>query len=445
MRTRTAIFLGLILCGCADDSDVDPGIRSLDDLATERLRERTYGSALQIETAVEGLSHESLMASYASDGLRVYARADIPDAPAPENGYPVVVFLHGWVGADAAPELDFYYDPNSNYGQMIQAHVDAGFVVFTPGWRGHGTVAGVPADGIEYLHAWDNGSYLSPAFYAIDTLNLIDSLASFPAAKLDLDRVNLVAHSQGGDVALVTLAVAGEGSALNTAINAASIWAGTFPPRFVQLRTYHSMESTPEAFMSGDGTWTGTAESPDGSVNPNFVFGYPADWIGTVNREKWTSQEETWSKPSVLDAVQFKLEQMYGAINEFVDDVDDASYVISEADAGGLNVEHDPRVAAGMARIGAFELEQFLTEPLALHHSDRDFYSFPEWNADLCERINGAAGECYDFTYTGNTHSLHASNQEWFSPDGTVAGFSYAVQRDIALFRGDDPAGIPFP
>lgn len=430
-------------CTTSGNDPDDPHIASLADLSVNALRERTYGSRITIEERVNRKSYESFRTSYLSDGLRVYSRFDIPSSPMPPNGYPVVIFLHGWLGIEGAPALDFYYSADSNYGEMIDAYVDAGFVVFTPGWRGHGTVGGVPADGIEFIRAWDNGSYLSPVFYAIDVLNLLDSLTS--VEQLNLNRVNLVAHSQGGDVALIALAVAGEGSRVKTAIAAASIWSGTFPSRFTQLQTYWPMETTTEAFFSGDGNWNGTAVGRDGSVNPYFVFGYPADWIGTVDKAEWTWQHDTWSLPTVLDAQTVKLDQMYETINKYVDGIDDARYVIAVGDAETFKVGHDSRIVEAMNRIGAFSRPQFLTEPLALQHSDRDFYSFPAWNADLCERIKQHGGRCYDFGYAGNTHSLRVSEHRWFSGENSVPGFYYAVQRDIALFRGSDPSAIAYP
>lgn len=361
----------------------------------------------------------------------------------PSRGYPVVIFVHGWIGIDDAPSLDFYYGGDSNYGEMINAYVEAGFAVFTPGWRGHGTVNGIPADGVEFMQAWDNGSYLSPVFYAIDILNLLDGLSSI--SQLDLNKINLVAHSQGGDVALITLAVAGEGSKVRNAIQAASIWSGNIPSRFTQLKTFWPMQSSPEAFMSGDGTWNGTAVGTDGRVNERLVFGYPADWIGTVNVDEWTWQNDTWSIANVPDAIIVKLEQMYDAINTYVDEIDDAEYKMARSDGPAFAILHDSRVTAAMDRIDAFDKEQFLTESLALHHSDRDFYSFPEWNADLCGRINQAGGSCFDFEYPENTHALRVSEHRWFSSETAVPGFSYVIQRDIALFRGENPAKIPYP
>lgn len=423
----------------------EPCVASLAELSTASLRSRTYGSTVEIIEPRDNKASDSYLAAYESDNLRVYTRIDIPLSAPPDPGYPVVVFVHGWVGVEAAPELDFYYGDDNNYGQMIDAYTMAGFVVFTPGWRGHGTVKGVPADGIEFMHAWDNGSYLSPVFYAIDVLNLIDGLESFSTARVDLDRINLSSHSQGGDVALIALAVAGEGSKVINAVHAASIWSGTFPSRFTQLETYWPMQKSPEAFMSGDGTWTGTATGKNGAVNERFVFGYPSDWIETIDREEWTWQNDTWSEPGVVDAIRFKLDQMYAAINAYVNDIDAAGYQLAVGDSGFYSILHDARVADTLQLIGGFDAKEYLSEPLALQHSDRDFYSFPEWNADLCRRVNAAGGTCHDFEYPENTHSLRVSDHRWFSSEQAVPGFSYAIQRDIALFRGEDPREIPYP
>ena len=350
----------LILAGCGappDESRIDSSIASLTELSIDALRTREFGSRLIIEEAIESVSNTTYMASYVSDGLRIYSRIDLPDIEAPDAGYPVVVFIHGWAGIDAAPDLDFFVGEASNYGQMIATYVDAGFAVFTPGFRGHGTVDGIQADGIEYMRAWDNGSYLSPVFYAIDVLNLVDSLDKFALAdldfNLDLDNINLVAHSQGGDVALIALAISGEGSSIRNDITAASIWSGCFPSRFTQLETYYPMQSSSQAFMSGDGTWNGTDTGADGSVNTNFVFGYPPDWIDTPNPGEWTWQKDSWPLPTVAEALKKKLDEMYSAINAQVADIGDATYLFEPDNTGKSVVTHDPRIAAAMAWVGS--------------------------------------------------------------------------------------------
>ncbi len=443
------LLAGASLSGCpaeqASKVANDPRVRDLADLSVAALRARDYGSAIEIIYQVSGRSSPSYMAAYRSGGLKVYARIDLPAFPPPEAGYPVVILVHGWVGIEGAPALDFYYDASSNYGQIIDAYVAAGFAVLVPGWRGHGTVNGIPADGIEFLRAWDNGSYISPVFYAIDVLNLLDGIGSFAPAKLNQQRINLFGHSQGGDVALIVLAAAGEGSRVKHEVHAATIWSGTFASRFTQLETFWPMQTSAEAFLSGDGSWNGTAIGAGGEVNPHFVYGYPPDWIGTPDPTQWNWQNENWSLPTVADALVAKLDQLYAAVNEFVVDRPDASYRIETHDDRKTTVTHEDWVIEGLNQIGAFDHEPYLTENLALHHSDRDFYSLPDWNADLCTRVNKAGGQCFNFSYPGNTHALRLSKHQWFSTDGSIAGFSFAIQRDIALFHGGDPADIAFP
>jgi len=178
----------LAACAPADDADITLHIESLTQLSTKALRERRYGATITIEQAVALAPLNSYLASYLSDGLRVYARIDTPDSPQPDQGYPVVIFVHGWAGIEQAPTYDLYFRNHVDYSEMVENYVDAGFVVLTPGWRGHGTINDIPADGIEFMQAWDNGSYISPVFYAIDVLNLVDSLSTFDKAKLDLAR-----------------------------------------------------------------------------------------------------------------------------------------------------------------------------------------------------------------------------------------------------------------
>lgn len=442
---RTLVWSALCLlasCSGAQDFVDSPHIRSMDELSIEALRERSYGSRLKVEKQSARDGNDPLIVSYLSDGLRVYSRVDIPALPPPEDGFPVVVFVHGWLGIERAPSSDFYIDGDSNYQAMIAKYVEAGFVVFTPGWRGHGTVNGVPADGIEFMEAWDNGSYISPVFYSIDVLNLLDSLSTFEDNKLNLANVNLVAHSQGGDVALITLAIAGEGSGVATEISSGSLWSGCFPSRFTQLETYEAMQKSPQAFLSGDGSWNGTPIGASGQENVSFVFGYPADWIGTPDVEEWTWQKDTFSLPTVADALEKKLDEMYGAINRYVEDIDDAEYELRLADGRRPEIIHDERVSSAMAKIDAFYLEEYLTEPLVLQHSDRDFYSLPEWNADLCARVSKAGGSCHDFEYVGNTHSLRVSENSWFSGEGAMPGFLLALRRDVASFTGEDPSQV---
>ncbi|MEM7279361.1 MAG: alpha/beta fold hydrolase, partial [Pseudomonadota bacterium] len=359
MRGGRTVLACLLVFGIAACSNVAPksrettapSIRSLSSLSIEALRERHYNSQLQIESVLSSPSapsayaeerggpiaaSSSFMASYHSDQLRVYARIDIPASPMPVDGYPVVLFLHGYIGIDQAPDPDLLHHKASYYSEMLDAYTSAGYLVVTPGFRGHGTVNSIAAQGIEYLTTWDAGSYVSPLYYAIDTLNLLEGLGSLAQAnwsefsssivRPDLKQIHVVGHSQGGDVALTVLAVAGEGSMVETPIAAASIWAGCIGPRLTQLASYFPMQSTAEAFLDGSGQWTGRAISDEGKVNPNFIFGYPPEWIESPHPEAWTWQNETWKYPSVGAALKVKTASMYDTFRTKVEDLQGVTF-----------------------------------------------------------------------------------------------------------------------
>jgi hypothetical protein len=154
------------------------------------------------------------------------------------------------------------------------------YIELMPGFRGHATVDGIPAEGIEFLSKFDNGSYISPLFYAIDVLNLLDGVQTLEntawsvwgydsddAVKINLDSIHISGHSQGGDAVLKALAVSGEGSSVRNLLSTGSIWSGCFPDRITQVETYGPMGESLEAFKAGtqeEFEWNGTAIGSDG-------------------------------------------------------------------------------------------------------------------------------------------------------------------------------------
>ena len=440
-------------------------ISSLDSLSIAALRSREYQSSPSLikqlggndevseyarHYSVDGTApFHSYMVSYQSDLRNVYARIDIPSTPMPVKGYPVILFAHGWVGQKKAADYNFGYDVTSLAGELINGYVDAGFIVITPGYLGHGTVDGVQAEGFDIMQNWDNATYLSPTFYAIDLLNLLEGLSFLNSTdwekwtgsktlkpKANLSAINLTGHSQGGDVALTALAVSGEDSSIKNTFAAASIWSGNIPSRFTQLETFAPMATTLEAFVSGDGTWTGTAKGRDNSINQSFIFPWPSDFIGTLDMSSadWTWQAEQWAEPNVESVVRSRYKIMYNRINAQVEDSEALSISIEIDDEGKLKVKHLLKFEQQMLAIGGFDAVEFLTEPLVLHCSDRDYYSMPSWNLDLAKRIAQQGGNANAFIYNGNTHGLKRSQYSWFSPDDTADGFPQALARDILLF-----------
>lgn len=439
-------------------------LRSLRDITIKALRARRYGSTLHIVADLakgpnarayaerffgggQG-AYSSVLASYRSDGLRLYTRIDVPHAPPPAGGYPVIVFLHGWVGYEAARDFHFSYTPASMYAEMIDAYAKAGFVVVTPGYRGHGTVNGRVADGRASMAAWDNATHLAPIFYAIDTLNLIEGLDSIARldwepfgraahhVRLNLARLSVAGHSQGGDAALTLLAISGRGSRVVHRPRAGSIMSGTFADRFTQVETYRPMAESSEAFLSGDGTWTGSARGANGAINPHFVFAWPDESIETLDSGQWGWQKQRFGAASVCTVVRAGFSEMYQIFRSQVADM--ASLKLSSApdearkDCG---LRQDSALAGILPLIGGFRSEAFITARVALHFSDRDYYSLPEWNYDLCARIKHAGRRCEAFEYPGSTHTLRLSRYSWFSPAGSREAYTQIISRDLAAFH----------
>ncbi len=418
-----------------------PDIPSLKTLSIENLRARNYGSEFKHLKQVENnsTSYNSYMASYQSDGLTLYARIDIPTAEPMVNGYPVMLYTHGWVGIEKAPQFDFFLDQKGSQAKYVDAFAKQGYIVITPGWRGHGTVDGVSAQGLEFMQRWDNASYLSPIFYSIDMLNALDSLDSLnqflenKKVSLNKEKVFLAAHSQGGDSALLALSIAGEGSAVKNSITASSIFAGCFLPRLEQGKLYGAMALTSQAFMSGDDSWSASAMSATGIENTDFQFHYPPDWIGTTNVQEWTWQHDVWRFETVEQVFRHKYDEMYQVLHESL--LTDKHYKIVKNKGERTNVIHADEIVDAYFENSAINYPQYITEPIALHYSDRDYYSPSHWNEELANRIKKHNGVVKLNEYRGNTHSLTLSKHQWFSGQHSLIGIDEMIKRDSRWFN----------
>jgi hypothetical protein len=272
----------------------------------------------------------------------------------------------------------------------------------------------------------------------VQTLNSSKSkqmLGINEATLINMHNLSILGLSQGGDVALTVLAISGEGSTIKNKLRAGSIWSGCFANRTDQALTYGPMTLTKDAFMSGDGSWTGSAIGSDNSINHNFVFAYPSDWIETLDVNQWTWQSETWHIDSVEQAARYKLDQMYSAITDNVANVENINYKLNSTKQKRIKVQHDQSIADLLPLMGGYSYHQFLTEKLNFHHSDRDFYSLPSWNKDIVTRINNTGGQANNYTYVGTNHSLRKSRHDWFSPPQTKDGLAKMVERDVKLFQ----------
>lgn len=172
-----------------------------DPLSIEVMRQKKYpGSDLKIEeTRPDGASYHEYIASYKSEGNKIYGLLTIPIGKKPATGWPVIIFLHGYI----APST---YRTTERYVQYVADIANSGYIVFKPDYRGNGSSQGKP-----------ESAYYSPA-YTTDVLNAITTLKKNKDA--DPNKIGLWGHSMGGTLAMRAMVVDMK------SIKAAVIWGG---------------------------------------------------------------------------------------------------------------------------------------------------------------------------------------------------------------------------
>jgi len=180
--------------GAAIEADLHP-------LSIEALRQLGYpGSEFAIEqTLTQGSNYRRYIASYKSEGLKIYGLLTIPNGtPADSAGWPAVVFNHGFIQPSQ-------YVTTQKYVAYVDGFARSGYVVFKPDYRGHGNSEGTP-----------DGNYYSPG-YVIDVLNAVASVKKMD--EVNGEKIGMWGHSMGGNITMKSLVVSED-------VKAAVIWAG---------------------------------------------------------------------------------------------------------------------------------------------------------------------------------------------------------------------------
>lgn len=218
-----------ILNGCIDIKSVRSESSKTESLHTpisiEGLRNRTYNATLQFESKLKGDKNwEADLYSFVSDSLKIYALVNTPKIKLPKEGFPVLIFGHGF-----HPEPQQYgvstqtgknWRPGDYYRGIPEAYAEKGFLVITPDYRGHNISEG---------NKFTKTSYLASTYYAIDVLHLIESLQNFN--KVNVNKIFYMGHSMGGDVGMKMLLATDK-------IKAASLWAGVTASMWEQAIYY---------------------------------------------------------------------------------------------------------------------------------------------------------------------------------------------------------------
>lgn len=183
-----------------DEGGAIGGSKENHPLQIEVMRKKVYpGSNLVIEeTLALGSNYNRYIASYKSEGLKIYGLLTVPIGDKPKGGWPVVIFNHGFI----PPEQ---YRTTERYIAYTDAFSRNGYILFRPDYRGHGNSEGEAA-----------GGYGSPA-YTIDVLNAVATLKKYKDA--DPDLIGMWGHSMGGYITLRSMVI-------DPSIKAGVVWAG---------------------------------------------------------------------------------------------------------------------------------------------------------------------------------------------------------------------------
>jgi dipeptidyl aminopeptidase/acylaminoacyl peptidase len=241
-------------------------------LTITSMRQRIYaGSAITIEqTLASGVNYSRYIASYNSDGLKIYALLTVPNGQKPQSGWPVIVFNHGFI----PPEV---YRTTERYVNYVDGFARNGYIVFKSDYRGHGSSEGEPSGGY------------GASGYTIDVLNAVASLKKYPVA--DATRIGMWGHSMGGYITLRSMVISKD-------IKVGVIWGGVVGSYDDILNHWHSpvreVPTQPRARAWRQGLFTiyGTPQTNPAFWNSISANSYLADLSGPLQLDHSVTDEE---------------------------------------------------------------------------------------------------------------------------------------------------------
>jgi uncharacterized protein len=216
----------------SNEISITPSLTALHPLTIEYLRQQSFPpSEIVIEENLEqGQNYSRLIVSYRSEGLKIFALMTVPEAEKPQNGFPVIVFNHGYI-----PPTE--YRTTQRYEAYVDALARSGYIVFRSDYRGHGNSEGVPIN-----------AYGSPG-YTIDILNAVSALRKYRLS--NPDQIGMWGHSMGGWITLRAMVV-------DPDIKAGVIWAGmvaSYPDLLTKWRWNYSTPITTPTELSSRQRW----------------------------------------------------------------------------------------------------------------------------------------------------------------------------------------------
>ena len=170
-----------------------------EELTIPYLRKYYYESQLgELDQISQNSKYTSYLTNYVSDDFKIDGLLTIPDGEQPSDGWPAIIFIHGYIPPDQ-------YKTLSKYVEYVDYLARSGFVVFKIDLRGHGESEG-DAHGAYY-----SSDYIRDVMKAQTALQQTDFV--------NPSKIGLWGHSMAGNIVSRTMAARPE-------ITTGVIWAG---------------------------------------------------------------------------------------------------------------------------------------------------------------------------------------------------------------------------
>ena len=221
-------------------------IAEVNPLSIEALRKtETPGSELTIEKILSpGSNYKRYIASYKSEGLKIYGLLSIPNTKKPVGGFPAIIFNHGYI-----PPTQ--YRTTEKYVSYFDYLARNGYVIFKPDYRGHGSSEGDPSGAYGF-----NG-------YTIDVLNAFTTIQKH--SDVNPQKIGMWGHSKGGYITLRCMVV-------HKDIKVGVIWGGVVASHADMLTHWNRKNSPPPNLPQNARRWRTALIETFGSPETNKTF-----------------------------------------------------------------------------------------------------------------------------------------------------------------------------